>query len=172
MFAYRLKGLKMYSYQVNEPSIQSMVDEYLNEEAENLEPELTLHCGADDFKTLGYVVYWIEEDKYLTPYIDNDSCLFHGLATWAKTYASKADARGVAMLLSNSGRTLNSGFRVLKAITNEGAVKAANNLMKTTAVKKKKFTGVDDSYKYLILLSPVWSNFPFSDSLEVAFEDA
>ena len=104
----------MYSYQVNEPSIQSMVDEYLNEEA-----ELTLHCGVDDFKTLGYVVYWIEEDKYLTPYIDNESCLFHGLATWAKTYASKDDARGVAMLLSNSGRTLNSGFRVLKAITNE-----------------------------------------------------
>lgn len=160
----------MFAYLAEEMSIQSMIDEYLEANAEKIDPESKLHFGVDDFQSVGYVVYWVEQDRYLTPLKDNNSCLFHGLPSWAKLYESQSDATGIAMLLLNTGVILNSGLKVLKAISNEAAVTAANNQKKTTAIKKRKFTGVDDSHKFVMILSPVWSNYPFDGSREENFD--
>lgn len=160
----------MLEFDAVEKSTQFMIDCFIEGSAEEIEPKSKIYLSENHFETTGYVIYWMEREQFLTPLIEDRTNLFHGLITWAKQYKTLEDAKGVAMLLLQSGAVINTGFKIFKVVTNEAAVIAAEKELKSNTKKKRKFTGENDSPKYVMLLSPVWSNFPFDDENLLKYE--
>lgn len=151
----------MFAYHANEKTVQSIVDEYLETIPVEMQSDPMLCLRESDFEALGYVVYWIERDQYLSPLKENNMPLFHGLLTWSKRFEMRGDATSIATLLLQMSHNPNTGFKVFKLVSNETAVVATIEAQRKALKKKPKFTGEEHPTPFVILLSPVWSNYPF-----------
>lgn len=159
----------MFTYHANEKTVQSIVEEYLENIPVEMQSDPMLCLKESDFETLGYVVYSIERNQYLSPLKENNMPLFHGLLAWAKRFEILGEATSIATLLWEVLENPNIGFTIFKLVSNEGAVAATNKAQKKAMKKKPKFTGEERSTPVITLLSPIWSNYPFEGGRPMDF---
>lgn len=108
----------MIGFYTEEKTTQAMIDEFyekLSEEGKSrLSPTLQ-NLTESDFTLMGYVIYWINEDKFLTLNKDPSIYEFHPIQEWARRFKELNHATSIASLLAgNEGDEL----QVCKYISN------------------------------------------------------
>lgn len=128
----------MTGFYAEEKTIQAMIDEFSSKFTEKEKSKLSsdfLDLKESDFEMLGYVVYYVDEDQFLTKNDKPkhpDDLEFNGMQEWAKEFETPQQAIAIA-----------------KSITDNHDVE-----MQVC----KHISGING--KYLSLFNPVWSNKP------------